>query len=131
MVKKFEFWRVRLGETPVVAPPIFVTFSLFLISTHFKSLIHLALTVRISKSWRTRLRGISQPGTFDFCHTLVPLDIFNPSNFEYSAFSGLKVDTAEENKTRKKVDKRRRKQNKKKKSLYQQSACINYQVIML
>ena len=45
VVKKFEFWRARLGKTPIVAPPIFVMFSLFLISTHLKNLIHLALTV--------------------------------------------------------------------------------------
>ena len=48
-----------------------------------------------------RLREIFQPGTLDFCHTLVLLDIFNRSNFKYSSFSGLKVDNAEENKTRK------------------------------
>ena len=35
VVKKFEFWRARLGQTLIVAPPIFVTFSLFLLSTHF------------------------------------------------------------------------------------------------
>ena len=92
-----------LGETPIMASPIFVTFSLFLISTHSKNLIHRALTVlKSSKFWRTRLRGICQPGTLDFCHTLVLLDIFNRLNFENSAFSGLKVDSAEENKTRKK-----------------------------
>ena len=50
------------------------------------------------------MRGISQPGTLDFCHTLVLLGIFNRSNFKYSTFSDLKVDSAEENKTRKKVD---------------------------
>ena len=49
------------------------------------------------------MREISQPGTLDFCHTLVLLDIFNLSNFKYSTLSGLKVDSAEENKTRKKV----------------------------
>ena len=45
VVKKFKFWRASLGETSIVARPIFVTFSLFLISTHFKNLIHLSLTV--------------------------------------------------------------------------------------
>ena len=50
------------------------------------------------------MREISQPGTLDFCYTLVLPDIFNCSNFEYSVFSGLKVDSAEENQTRKKVD---------------------------
>ena len=47
------------------------------------------------------IEGISQPGTLDFYYTLVLLDIFNCSNFEYSAFSGLKVASAEENKTKK------------------------------
>ena len=32
-------------ETPTLEPPIFVRFSLFLIFEHFKSLIHLVLTV--------------------------------------------------------------------------------------
>ena len=49
------------------------------------------------------MRGISQPGTLDFYHTLVLLDIFNRSNFQYIAFCGLKVDSAEEKKTRKKI----------------------------
>ena len=40
----------------------------------------------------------------DFCHTLVLFDIFNRSNFEYSAFSGLKVDSAEETKHEKQKD---------------------------
>ena len=43
-------------------------------------------------------------GTPDFCHTQVLLDIFNCSNFKNSTFSGLKADSAEENKTRKKVN---------------------------
>ena len=43
-------------------------------------------------------------GNPDFCHTQVLLDIFNCSNFKNSTFSGLKADSAEENKTRKKVD---------------------------
>ena len=49
------------------------------------------------------MRGIVQPGTLDFCHTLVLLGIFNRSNFKYSTFCDLKVDSAEENKTRKKI----------------------------
>ena len=47
--KKFKFWRARLGETPIMAPPIFVRSSLFLIFTliftYSKNLIHLPLTV--------------------------------------------------------------------------------------
>ena len=37
--------------------------------------------------------GSSQPGTLDFCRTKVLPDIFNRSNFTYSAVSGLKVDS--------------------------------------
>ena len=44
-VKKFEFWRARLGETPIVASPIFVRFSLNLTSTYSKILTYPALTV--------------------------------------------------------------------------------------
>ena len=44
-VKKFEFWRAHLGGTPIAAPPIFVRFSLFLMSTHSETLINLAVTV--------------------------------------------------------------------------------------
>ena len=42
-IKKFEFWRARLGENLIVEPLIFVRFSLFLISTHSENLIHLLL----------------------------------------------------------------------------------------
>ena len=70
-------------------------------------------------------------GTPDFCHTQVLLDIFNCSNFKNSTFSGLKADSAEENKTRKKVDNAEENKKQEKKSFYQQSACINYLVIML
>ena len=52
----------------------------------------------------TRLRGISQPGTSDFCRTKALPDIFNRSNLKYSAFSGLKVDSG----------RRKKKQSKKK-----------------
>ena len=42
-VEKLEFWRALFGgEAPIVGLPIFVTFSLFLLSTHFENLIHLA-----------------------------------------------------------------------------------------
>ena len=56
-------------------------------------------TLKISKS--------SQPGTLDFCCSKVLPDIFNCSNFEYSAFSGLKVDRG-----RKKCMKKDEKQEK-------------------
>ena len=44
-LKSLSFGEPRLGQTPIVAPPIFVMLSLFLIFTHLKNLIHLALTV--------------------------------------------------------------------------------------
>ena len=44
-VKKFEFWRARLGEHPIVEPLIFVRFSLFLKTTHSENLIHLVVAV--------------------------------------------------------------------------------------
>ena len=72
------------------------------------------------------MRGISQPGTLDFCHTLVLLGIFNRSNFKYSTFSDLKVDSAEENKTRKKVD--NTEENKTRKKNLSISAISMYQL---
>ena len=56
-VKKLEFWRARLRETPIVAPPIFVTFSLFLIFTHSKNLIHIDLTVEKCKILTNPIEG--------------------------------------------------------------------------
>ena len=37
------------------------------------------------------MRGVPQPGTPDFIPALVLPNIFNRSNFKFSAFSGLKV----------------------------------------
>ena len=51
-----------------------------------------------------------QRGTTDFSGTLVLPDLFNRSNFEYSVFSGLKVDSGRR-KRKKKV--RKKMQNKK------------------
>ena len=82
-----------MEETPTVATPIFVTFSLFLISTHSKNLIHLALTVYKFKILEDPFEGNPKSGTPDFSRTLVLPDIFNQSNFQYSALSGLKVDS--------------------------------------
>ena len=53
------------------------------------------------------------PGTLKFIRTLDLSDTFNRSNFEYSAFSGLKVDSMK--RIRKK--KRNTKTNKKKNSI--------------
>ena len=46
MVENFEFGRPVRGRPPIVAPLIFVKFSLFLIPAYSKSLIHLAPTVQ-------------------------------------------------------------------------------------
>ena len=61
------------------------------------------------KFWRTRLRGIPQHGTHNFSQALVLPDIFNRSNFEYSTFSSLKVDSGRKKKKKEKT----KKQNKK------------------
>ena len=50
------------------------------------------------------MRGIPQPGILDFCRTKALPDIFNPSNFEYSAFGCFKANS----------DKNERRKNKKK-----------------
>ena len=52
-----------------------------------------------------------KPGTPDFSRTLVLPDIFNSSNFEYRAFSGLTVDSGRRKKKKKKV--RKQMQNQK------------------
>ena len=56
------------------------------------------------------MRGFSQPGTPDFSRTVVLPGILNRSNFEYSAFSGLKVDSGRRKRKKKKV--RKKMQNK-------------------
>ena len=110
MFKKFEFWRVRLGEIPIVAPPTFVTCSLFLISTHSKNLIHQALTVGKFKILEDLIEGDPPNGTPVFCHTQVLPDILNASNFEYSAFCGLKANS--DKKKKEKSEKKDAKQEK-------------------
>ena len=57
-VKKFEFWRARLGGTLILEFSIFVRFSLFLISTHSENAIYVALTLKFFKFWKTRLMRI-------------------------------------------------------------------------
>ena len=47
------------------------------------------------------MRGIPQCDTPDFIITPVLSDIFNHSNFEYSTYSGLKVDSLRKEKARK------------------------------
>ena len=48
------------------------------------------------------VEGFPQRGTPDFIPALVLPDIFNRSNFEYSAFSGLKVDSQRKKSQKKK-----------------------------
>ena len=54
-VEKFKFIRPCLGGNPHRGTPIFVWFSLFLISTHSENLIHLALTVQKFKFLEVRI----------------------------------------------------------------------------
>ena len=42
--KKFEFWRTRLGGTPIMAPP-----TLCLIPTHSENFVYLAPTIQTYK----------------------------------------------------------------------------------
>ena len=56
------------------------------------------------------MRGIPQPGIPNFSRALPLPDIFNRSNFEYSANSSLKVDS-----WRRKRKKKERKKTKKEK----------------
>ena len=44
-LKSLNFGGLHLGGLPILEPPIFVGFDLFLISTHSKNLNHLAITV--------------------------------------------------------------------------------------
>ena len=56
------------------------------------------------------MRGIPQPGTPNFIPALVLPNIFNCSNFEYSALSNLKVDSRRRKRKKKleKIQKRRK-----------------------
>ena len=64
-----------------MAPPTFVRFSLFLILTHSKTLIHLAPTVQTFKILEDPLERFSKCGTPDFRPSLVLLDIYNHLTF--------------------------------------------------
>ena len=98
--------------TLILAPPIFIRFSLFLIPTHYQNLIHLALMVEKFKILKDPFEGFSQPGTPDFRQTLVLPDVPNRSKLEYYAFSGLKEDSS----GRKRI-KSKKKDNEKKTSI--------------
>ena len=56
-IKTFEFWGPVWGKTPIVGPPVFVRFSLILISTYSKILIHLAVTVPMFKILKDPIEG--------------------------------------------------------------------------
>ena len=77
----------------------------------------MSLTLKIEKSkfWRARLRESLQCGTPYFSRAQAFPDIFNRSNFGYSALGGLKVDSRR--RKRKKKKKVRKKKNKKKNSI--------------
>ena len=81
------------GVKLIVAPPIFVRFSLFSKSTLFQNFDVSSFNGLKVQRFRGPNWGIPQPGTPDFIPELVLLDIFNRSNFKYSAFNGLKVDS--------------------------------------
>ena len=78
-VKKFEFWRAHSGVTPHCKPLIFVWFSLFLISTHFKNLIHLRVLVAVQKFEISEgpIEGDFLTWHPDFSRALILPDIFS------------------------------------------------------
>ena len=100
-LQSLNFIRPRLGKHPILEPPIFVRFSLFLISYPFQKFD----PTRWNDSKVQNFGGpdwgeIPQPGSFDFSFTLVLPDTFSRSNFEYSVFNGLKVDSMEKKRKR-------------------------------
>ena len=101
------------GKLPIVAPLIFVRFSLLFISTHSENLIHLATTgLKVQNFGGLVWGGTSQPGTPNFIPALAFPDTFNCLNFEYNAFSTLKVDS--QRRIRKKNKKSKKKERKEK-----------------
>ena len=93
-----------------MAAPIFVRFSLFSLSTHSENWILLALTIYKFKILEDPIERDPPFGTPNFCRTKVLPDIFNCSNFEWSVFSCLKVDSGERKKKKKKTNKKNVKQ---------------------
>ena len=57
MLKSLNFGEPIWGETPIMAPPIFVKFSLFLTSTHSENLIHITPTVHKFKNLKNPIDG--------------------------------------------------------------------------
>ena len=98
------------GETPIVASPIVVRLSLFLISPHSENLIYLTLAVLKFKNLEEPIEGDPSKPASRFLSHKSP-DIFNLSNFETRAFSGLKVDIMRKRK-KKKTKKKDAKQEK-------------------
>ena len=57
MVQRSNFGGPLLLKNPILEPPMFFMFSLFLISTHSENLIHLALTVLKVQTFGSHLSG--------------------------------------------------------------------------
>ena len=75
----------------IFKPPFFVTFSLFLISTQSKSLIHLPLKLKSSKFWRPHFRKTPNFGNPRICKMLSFLRICLHWKFRVPSMSGKKL----------------------------------------
>ena len=83
------------GETPIVAPPIVVRFSLFLVSIHFENLIHLVAAferIKILKDLiegdiQWRIQKILVGGGFE-AQNLKNSDVFTKIESDFSAEIG-------------------------------------------
>ena len=73
-------------------------------SNHYEKFDPPSSNTKIFKFWTTRLSGIHPNWHPWFLSHKSRPDIFNRSNFEYSAFSGLKVDSIEKSKKSMKKD---------------------------
>ena len=81
MVKIFEFWRTRLGETPITATPVFALFYIVSIPTYFENLSHLQLELfKSSKFLNACLRRILLHFTPDFRWSPVLCDIYSTTD---------------------------------------------------
>ena len=90
-----------------MAPPIFVELVYFNCS---KNLTYLALTVQKFKILEDPIEGIPPTWLPDFIPALVLPVIFNCSKFEFSAFSGLKVDNRRRKRKKSKEEQRKKKE---------------------
>ena len=87
---------------PHLIPPNFVKVYFFFIFAYPENFMCLAWVVKKFQFWRPRLRGIPPTWHPGFSFTPILPDIFNRSNFEYSAFSGLEVDSGRRKRKKKK-----------------------------